>query len=242
MDCCIPGFSVLHYFLEFAQTHDHWIDDAIQPSHPLPSPSPPVLSLSQHQGFFQWVGSLHQVAKVSGLQLQHQSFQWIFRVDFFYIDWFDLVVQRTLKNLLQHHSMKALILRCSAYFMVQFSHPYMTTGKTIALTRRTFACKIMSLLFNTLSRFIIAFLSKSKHLLISWLQSWTSVTLSITNLIKGIRKKKSLDPGSLCHFVIIYLNISYKHRKSPHSLKSLPFLQNSQWKQNLIAIEYLSGS
>ena len=113
---------------------------------------------------------------------------------------------------------------------------------TITLTKWTFVSKEMSLLFNTLSRFIIAFLSKSKHLLISWLQSWTAVTLSITNLIKEIRKKKSLDPGSLCHLVIIYLNISYKHRKSPHSLKSVPFLKNSQWKQNLIAIEYLSGS
>ena len=127
MDCCIAGFSVLHYFLEFAQTHVHWIDDAIQPSHPLPSPSPPALSLSQHQCFFQWVSSLHQVAKVSDLQLQHVSFQWIFRVDFFYTDWFDLAVQRTLKNLLQHHSMKALILQCSAFFMVQFSHPYVST-------------------------------------------------------------------------------------------------------------------
>ena len=86
MDCCMPGFSVLHYFLEFAQTHVHWIDDPVQPSHPLSSPSPPALSFSQHQGFFEWVGSLYQVAKVSDLQLQHHSFQWIFRVDFL-LDW-----------------------------------------------------------------------------------------------------------------------------------------------------------
>ena len=86
----------------------------------------------------------------------------------FRIDWFDLLaVQRTLKSLLQHHSLKASILQCSAFFMVQFSHPYMTTGKTIALTRWTFTGKVMSLLFNMLSRLVITFLPRSKHLLIS---------------------------------------------------------------------------
>ena len=77
-----PGFPVLHHLPEFAQTHVHWVSDAIQPSHSLLSPSPSAFNLSQYQGFFQWVGSLHQVAKVLELQLQHQSFQWIFRVDF----------------------------------------------------------------------------------------------------------------------------------------------------------------
>ena len=85
-DCSTPGFAVLHHLPEFAQTHVHWVCDAIQPSHPLSPPSPPALSLSQHQGLFQWVSSSHQVAKVSGLQHQHQSFQWIFRVDFLQ-DW-----------------------------------------------------------------------------------------------------------------------------------------------------------
>ena len=114
-------------------------------------PSPPALSLSQHQGLFQWVSSLHQVAKVLELQLQHQSFQWIFRVYFLSINWFDLLaVQRTLKSLLQLHSSKASILQCSAFFMVQLSHPYMTTGKTTALTIQTFVGKVMSLLFNML--------------------------------------------------------------------------------------------
>jgi len=87
MNCWVPGFLVLHYLLEFAQTHVCWVRDAIQPSHPLSTPSPPALNLSQHQGLFQWVGSSHWVAKV--LELQHQSFQWIFRVDFFY-DWLGL--------------------------------------------------------------------------------------------------------------------------------------------------------
>ena len=116
---------------EFAQTHVHWVSDAIQPSHPLLLPSPPAFSLSQQQGVFQLVSSLHQMAEV--LELQHQSFQWIFRADSFRIDWFDLLaVQGTLKSLLQHHSSKASFLRCSAFFIVQLSHPYMTTGKTIA--------------------------------------------------------------------------------------------------------------
>ena len=81
MDCCVPGFPVSHHLLEFAQIHIHWISDAIQLSHPLSSHSPPAFSLSQHQGLFQWVGSSHQVAKLLD-QLQHQSFQWRFRVDF----------------------------------------------------------------------------------------------------------------------------------------------------------------
>ena len=90
----------------------------------------------------------------------------------FRIYWLDLLaVQGTLKSLLQHHSSKASILLCSAFFIVQLSHPYMTTGKTIALTRRTFVGKVMSLLFNMLSRLVITFLPRSKHLLISWLQS-----------------------------------------------------------------------
>ena len=94
------------------------------------------------------------------------------------MDWLDLLaVQRTFKSLLQHHSSKASVLQCSAFFIVQFSHPYMTTGKTIALTRQTFVAKVMSLLFNVLSRFVIAFLPKSKRLLISWLQSPSAVIL-----------------------------------------------------------------
>ena len=96
----------------------------------------------------------------------------------FRIDWLDLLaVQGTLKTLLQHHSSKASILQCSAFFMVHLSHPYMTTGKTIALTRWTFVGKVMTLFFNMLSRFVIAFLQKSKHLSISWLQSPSAVIL-----------------------------------------------------------------
>ena len=167
--------------LEFTQIHVHGIGDVIQPSHPLLRllvPSPPAFNLSQHQGLFKWVSSSHQVAKVLEFQLQHQSFQRIFRLISFRMDWFDLpAVQGTLKSLLQHHSSKASILRCSAFFTVQLSYPYMTTGKIIALTRLTFVGKVMSLLFNVLSRLVITFLPRSKRLLISWLQSPPSAVI-----------------------------------------------------------------
>ena len=127
---------------------------------------------------FQWVSSSYQVAKGLKLQLHHQSFQWIFRTDFFKIDWIDLLaIQGTLKRLLQHHSSKKLILWHSPFFIIQISHPCMITEKTITLTRWTFVGKVMSLLFNMLSRLVIAFLPRSKHLLISWLQSQSAVIL-----------------------------------------------------------------
>ena len=177
MDCSTPGLPVHQQLPEITQTNVHWDCDAIQPSQPLSTP-PPTFSLSQYQGLFKWVSSSHQVAKVLELQLQHQSFQWIFRTDFFRMDWLDLLaVQGTLKSLFQRHSSKASILWCSAFFIVQLSHPYMTTGKTRALTRWSFVGKLMSLLFNMLSRLVIAYFTKSKCLLISWLQSPSAVIL-----------------------------------------------------------------
>ena len=153
MNHSTPGLPVHHQLLELTQTHVHRVGDAIQPSHPLSSPSPPLPSPSQHQGLFQWVSSSHQVAKLLEFQLQHQSFQWTPRTDLFRMDWLDLLaVQGTLMSLFQHHSSKASILWHSAFFTVQLSHPYMITGKTIALTRWTFVGKVMSLLFNMLSR------------------------------------------------------------------------------------------
>ena len=134
MDCSRPGLPVYHQLREFPQTHVHWVGDAIQSSHPLSSPSSPAFSLSQHQGLFQWVSSSHQVAKVLEFQLQHQSFQWTPRLISFRMGWLDLLaVQGTLKSLLQHHSSKASILRCSAFFIVQLSHPYRTIGKNHSL-------------------------------------------------------------------------------------------------------------
>ena len=119
MDCSTPGFPVLH-LPEFVQTHVHWVSDAIQPSHPLLSPSC-AFCLSQHQGLFQWASSLDQVATVSEFQLQHQSFHEYSGLISFRMDLLDLfAVQRTLKSLLQHHSSKS-VLWCSAFFMVQLS-------------------------------------------------------------------------------------------------------------------------
>ena len=204
MDCSMPGLPVHHQLLELAQTHVHRVGDAIQPSHPLLSPSPPVFNLSQHQSLFKWVSSSHQVAKYWSFSISPS--QWIFRVNFFRIDWLDLLaVQGTLKSLLQHHSSKASILCHSGFFMVQLSHPYMTTGKTIALTRWTFVGKVMSLLLNMLSRLVITFLPRNKRLLTSWLQS-PSVVILEPRKIKS--DTVSTVSPSISHEVVIHTQIS----------------------------------
>ena len=118
IDCSMLGLPVHHQLPEFTQTH---VWDAIQPSHPLLSPSLPTFNISQHQGLFKWVSSLHQVAKVLEFQLQHQSFQWIFRTDFLWDEFDLLAVQGTLKSLLQCHSSKASILWPSACNPLQYS-------------------------------------------------------------------------------------------------------------------------
>ena len=120
---------------EFILTHGHWVGDAIQPPHPLSSPSPPIFSLSQHQGLFKWVSSSHQWAKYWSFSFNISPSKEHLGLISLRMDWLDLLtVQGTLKSLLQFHSSKASILQCSAFFIVQFSHPYMTTGETIALT------------------------------------------------------------------------------------------------------------
>ena len=178
MDCSTPGLPVHPQFPEFTQTQVHRVSDAIQSSHPLSSPSPPTFNLSQHQGF----------SSESVLRIRWPKY-WSFgsnispsneysRLISFKIDWLDLLaVQGTLKSLLQQHSSKASILWHSAFFTVHLSHPYVTPGKTIALTRWPFIGKVMSLIFNMLSRLVIIFLLRSKHLLISWLQSPSAVIL-----------------------------------------------------------------
>ena len=145
MDCSTPGLPVHPQLLEFTQTHVHRVGDAIQLSHNLLSTSPPVFNLSQHQGLLKSVSSSHQVAKVLEFQLQHQPSKEHSGLISFKMDWLDLLaVQGTLKSLLQHHSSKASILLHSAFFIVQLSHPYMTTGKAIALTRWTFVGRVVS--------------------------------------------------------------------------------------------------
>ena len=149
MNCSTPGIPVHHQHSESTQTHVHWVSDAIQPSHPLSSPSPPASIFP----------SIRVFLNESALRIRWPKY-WSFSFNIspsnehpglisFRMDWLDLLaVQGTLKSLLQHHSSKASILRHSAFFTVQLSHPSMTTGKTIALTIRTFVGKVMSLLFN----------------------------------------------------------------------------------------------
>ena len=142
MDCSTPGFLVLHYLPELAQTHVHWVSDVIQPSHPLLSLSPPAFNLSQHQGLFQWVSFCTRWSKYWGFSISpsNESSGLIS----FRTDWFGLLaVHGTLKNLLRHHSLKTSFLWHSAFFMVQLSQQYMTTGKIIALTIQTFVGKTL---------------------------------------------------------------------------------------------------
>ena len=149
--------------------------------HPIISPSvlssPAALNLSWHQGLFQWIRSSHQVAKILELQLQHQSFQRIFMVNFLsdWLAWSPFCQKETLKNLLQNHISKASVLQCSVFIMAQLSQSYMITGKTIVLTMWIFVGKMMSLLFNTISRFVIAFLPRSKCISIPCLESPSAV-------------------------------------------------------------------
>ena len=169
MNRSVPGLPVHHQLPESTQTHVHWVSDAIQPSHPLSSPSPPAPNPSQHQGLFN-ESSLHiRWSKYCGFSFNISPSDEHPRLICFRLDWLDsIAVQGTLKSLLQHHSSKASVLQCSAFFIVQLSHPYMTTGKTVALTRWNFVSKVMSLLFNMLSRLIKAFFPRSKCLLISF--------------------------------------------------------------------------
>ena len=148
MNRSMPGLSVHHQLLEFTQTHVHWVGDAIQPYHPLSSPSLSALNLSQHQGFSNKSALCIRWPKYWSFSFNISTFNEHPGLISFRMDWLDLLaVQGTLKSLFQYHSSKASILQCSAFFIVQLSHPYMTTGKTIALTRRTFVDKVMSLLF-----------------------------------------------------------------------------------------------
>ena len=142
MNRSMPGLPVHHQLQEFTQTHVHQVGDVIQPSHPLSSPFPPVPNPSRHQSLFQWVNSLHEVAKYWSFSFSispSKEYPGLisFRMDLLAV----LAVQGTLKSLLQHHRSKTSILQHSAFFTVQLSHPYMTTGKTIALTRWTFLAK-----------------------------------------------------------------------------------------------------
>ena len=165
MDCSTPGFPVHHQLLELTQTHAHWISDGIPPSHLCCSLLLPPSNFP----------SIRVFSKKSVLCIMWPKY-WSFSFSispsneysgpvFFRMDWLDFpAVQEIFKSLFQHHSSKSSILQCSAFFVVQLSHPYMTTGKTIALTRWTFVGKVLSLLFKMLSRLVIDFLPRRKRL------------------------------------------------------------------------------
>ena len=179
------------------QTQVHWVSDAIKPAHPLWSPSPPALNLSQYQGFFNESALCMRWPKYWSFSFSVSPSNERSGLISFRMDWMDLLsVQGTLKSLLQHHSSKASILQHSTFFIVQLSHPCMTTGKTITLTRQTFVDKVMSLLFNMLSRLVITLLPRRKHLLISWLQSPSAVIFEPRKI-----KSATVSP-SICYEVM----------------------------------------
>ena len=196
----MQGITVHHQLLEITQTHVH---QSVMPSNHLILCRPLLLLLPI-------APSIRVFSNESALHMRWPK-DWSFNFSIspskeypglisFRMDWLNLLsVQGTLKSLLQHHSSEAPILQCSAFFTVQLSHPYMTTGKTIALTRWTFVGKVMSLLFNMLSRLVRTFLPRSKHLLISWLQS-TSAVICKPEKIKS--DTVSTVSPSICHEVM----------------------------------------
>ena len=179
MNCSTSGLPVPYHLPEFAQVHVHCIGNAIQLSHPLTCYSTSAFNLSQPQELF----PMNHLFTSDDQNIKSFSFSISPSSEYsglisLRIDWFNLpAVQGTHRSLLQHHNLEVSLLWCSAFFTVQLSQPYVTTGKTIALTIWTFVGRVMSLLFNTLYRFVIAFLLRSKHLQISWLQSSSAVIL-----------------------------------------------------------------
>ena len=200
MDHSTPGLPVHHQLLEFTKTHVFGVGDVIQPSHPLSSPSPPAPIPSSIRVFFNESTLRMRWPKYQSFSFSISPSNEYSGLISFRRDWLDLLtVQRTFKSLSQHHSSKASILQCSAFFIVQLSHPYMNNGKTIALTRRIFVGKVMSLLFNMLSRFVITFLLRSKCILISWLQSPSAEILEPMEIKSGT--VSTVSP-SICHEVM----------------------------------------
>ena len=200
-------------------------------------------NLSQHQDLLQWVSSSHQGTKILEFQLQISPSNEYSGVISFRMNWLDLLaVQVTLKSLLQHHSSKASVLQCTAFFIVQLSHLYMTIGKMITLTRWTFVGKVMPLLFNMLSGLVISFLPSSKHLSISWLQSPTAVILK-TPKIKSVTVS-AVSP-SICHevmgpvaMIFIFWMLSFK---PTFSLSSFTFIKSLFSSSLLYAIRVVSS-
>ena len=200
MDCSTPGFPVHHQLLKLAETHVHRVDDAIQPSHPLSSPSP-ALNLSQHQGLFQLVSSLPSGGQSIGVSASASVLP-VNIQDSFPLGLTGLIsLQSKGLSRVFYNTRVQKYLWHSPLFIVQLSHPYVTTEKTIALTRQTFVGKVMSLLLNMLSRLVMAFVPRSKCLLISWLRSPSAVIL-VHGVIKArILKRFAIPFSNGPHFV-----------------------------------------
>ena len=187
----------LHYLAECAQIHVHWVGNIIQTAHPLYPPSPHTLIFPSIRVFSNELSHHIKWPKYWHFSFSSSSFNEYSELISFRVDWFDfLAVLATLKSLLQHHNTKVSVLQYSAFFMVQLSYLYMTTWKTIALTICTFVSKVMSLLFNTLSGFVIAFLPRGECLLISWLSLPSTVILEAMKIKSAI---VSTFSPSICH-------------------------------------------
>ena len=245
MNYSTPGFLVHHQLLEFTQTQSM---ELVMPSnhrlilcHPLLFP-PSIFR------------SIRVFSNESGLHIRWPK-DWSFSFSIspsnehsglisFRMHWLDLLaVQGTLKSLLQHHSSKASVLRRSAFFIVQLSHPYMTTGKTIALTRWTFVGKVMSLLFNMLSRLVITYLPRGKHLLISWLQLPSAVILEppknkVSHCFHCFPIYLSWSDGTGCRDLLVLLMLSFK---PAFSLSSFTFIKRL-FSSSLSAIRVVSSA
>ena len=204
MDCSMLNFPVHHQLLEPIQTHVHWVSNTIQPSYSLLSPFSPAFNLCQYQGLFKWVSSSHKVSKVLEFQLQHQSLQWILRIDLLYNG---LVLSPCCPRdsqesppTPQFRNINSLVLNFLYSSTLISVHDWNNhTGKTIALTRQTFVDKVMSLLFNKLSRLVIIFLSRSKCPLIS---QWLSPFVVILEPPKINSLTVSTVSPSICHEVM----------------------------------------
>ena len=245
MNRSMPGLPVHHQLLESTQTHVQWVSDAIQPSYPLSSPSPPTFNPSQHQGLFKWVTLCIKWPKYWSFSLNISPSNEYSGLISFTMDWLDLLaVQGTLKNLLQHHSSKASILQHSALFIIQLSHPYMTTGKTIALTRWTFVGKVMSLFFNMLSRLVITFLPRSRvfsfHSCGHHLQWFWSPKNKVWHCFHCFSIYLPWSDGTRCHdFKIIFWMLSFK---PVFSLSSFTFIKRCFSSSSLSALRVVSSA
>ena len=231
MYCSTQGLPIHHQLPEFTQTHVHWISDSIQPSHLLLFLSPPTFGFPSIRVFSN--DSLLHIRwpKCWSFSFSISPSSEYSELIYFRRDWLDLLeVQETVRSLLQQHHSKASILRHSAFFIVQHSHPYMTTGKIIALTREAFFGKKMSLIFNMLSALVITFLPRNKHLLIPWLQLPSAVILKpkknkFCHCFHWFPIYLPWSDGIRCHdlhFLILSFKPTLCH--SPLSLSSRGFL------------------